>query len=42
MNSLPLALMAALVLSISSITRSYISAFGTCLPIGSLSPLRPK
>ena len=38
MNSLPLASIAARVLSISSSTRSYISAFGTCLPIGALSP----
>jgi hypothetical protein len=42
MNNRPLDRMAAQVLSISSMTRSYISDFGTCLPIGVLSSPRPK
>src|SRR5262249_59203764 len=42
MKSRPLALMAEQVFSISSMTRSYMSALRTCLPIGTLSPSRPK
>src|SRR5262249_45990819 len=42
MKSRPLDLMAAQVLSISSMTRSYMRDFGTCLPIGVLSSPRPK
>jgi hypothetical protein len=42
MKSRPLALMAAAVFSISSMTRSYMSALRTCLPIGTWSPPRPK
>jgi hypothetical protein len=42
MKSFPVLPIAARVLSISSLTRAYISAFGTCLPIGAWSPSRPK